>query len=157
VIQNTVWLRAGIFILLAISASLYALRAGLPDIAPSKREAARANIIRAEPVPAATRLPTLRAEASQAGDATESEALRLVGVIQVANGSARALLRKQSDGTSHWLSVGGEWDGWRLRKVAPAIAVIESNGRQVELQLYRKAPSVAEATLAGLARASTVP
>lgn len=62
--------------------------------------------------------------------------LHLVGVMQTGAGLDRALIRVSSDTQGRWMSVGDVIRGWQLRQISGEKAVMETGGKQVELQLY---------------------
>jgi hypothetical protein len=80
------------------------------------------------------RRPVERKETAAEPKAEVSD-LRLVGVMKAANQPPRALLRSADAPNGKWIAEGGEYNGWKLRKVNERSVILQSGGRSQELQL----------------------
>ena len=81
------------------------------------------------------RRPVERKETAAAAPKAEASDLRLVGVMKAANQPPRALLRSANKPNGKWIAEGGEFNGWKLRKVNERSVILQSGGRSQELQL----------------------
>jgi len=81
------------------------------------------------------RRPVERKESAAVQAKAETSDLRLVGVMKVGKEPPRALLRSASEPTGKWIAEGGEFNGWKLRKVNDRSVVVQSGARSQELQL----------------------
>ena len=55
--------------------------------------------------------------------------------MKAANQPPRALLRSANEPNGKWIAEGGEFNGWKLRKVNERSVILQSGGRSQELQL----------------------
>ena len=81
------------------------------------------------------RRPVERKETGEAGPNAEPSDLRLVGVMKAADQPPRALLRSSNAPTGKWIAEGGEFQGWKLRRVDERSVVVQSGARSQELKL----------------------
>ena len=94
----------------------------------------------ARPLFSPTRRPRVVAEQTAAQVPTPEPPrsppdVRLVGVMMVASGEKRALIRLPHAPRGRWLSEGGQIDGWKLLTIGANAAVIEGRGGRHELKL----------------------
>lgn len=75
------------------------------------------------------------AEAVAAAAGPPGVELRLVGVMQGANGKPRALIVSPQQPHGRWLEEGGEFEGWRLTRIGANTISVESGGRRHELRM----------------------
>jgi hypothetical protein len=81
------------------------------------------------------RRPVERKETAEAGPNAAPSDLRLVGVMKAADQPPRALLRSSNAPTGKWIAEGGEFQGWKLRRVNERSVVLQSGARSQELKL----------------------
>lgn len=67
------------------------------------------------------------------------EDLRLVGILQTASGTKRALIRTGGDSKGQWLVEGGAVSGWTVKSIGPRSVVVASGGRDYEIAMSKGA------------------
>jgi type II secretory pathway component PulC len=110
----------------------------LIDLAPEAKRPQLAELKETTARPiffASRRMPAPDVQPSAVLPQSPAPALRLVGIMKVGS-ERKALVRAGDEGSSKWIAVGEEFEGWRLAKIAGDAATIQSLGAESELSLY---------------------
>jgi hypothetical protein len=67
------------------------------------------------------------------------EALRLVGILQTASGTKRALIRAGADNKGQWLVEGGSVSGWTVKSIGQRSIIVAGGGRDYEIAMSKGA------------------
>jgi hypothetical protein len=102
-----------------------------PDQTVPPLEALQAT--RERPLFAANRRP--HAETEAALPAPDVRGLVLIGLMQPAGGTGRALIRSEEAGTATWIGVGDAIGGYTLGEIYPGRVVVERSGRSFEIKI----------------------
>lgn len=88
------------------------------------------------PIFNAGRKPAERQQAAAAPLAGPEE-LRLVGILQTASGTKKALIRTGGDAKGQWIIEGGAVSGWTVKNIGPRSVVVMNGGRDYEIVISK--------------------
>lgn len=91
------------------------------------------NVTRERPLFAANRRPA--PETNVELPAPDVRGLTLIGLMQPAGATGRALIRSQEAGTATWVGVGDSIGGFTVREINAGRVVVEQSGRRYELKI----------------------